>query len=846
MTAFSPAYRLVVYGADDTTPLSPIAGSGHSDPLKVASVAGLTGYQPYLDFPSGRRSRIDFVKRTLDIGTMTFAILDKRLTPGGSNFARWLTAFIGDTNGNHLLTGKKCAIEFAPDGSTWAPFMSGRIRNVSLGPDRNWLTLTVHENAEAFKSKVFVGRPHPSVTYADSSSLLPLGPPIPYGGFEAVPTVPATVKAWSIPGQGSGLYLDVEKFAIKTGDFYTELTTVTQPLADLIREYPSVPIDEQSADLLNHTKIMVDVLTAAGAPIGSYYLTRVPIQTFGFRAADFGFIVMAEVGGRDGAFRVIRVGIAELPATDPRHAALPTAGTSVGFRLILTGEPNEMAPIFVDSVHPAQLFEDLVDGHFGTFQENGTPYAIPKDAAAFAARKAETFSSCRFMVTEAGKMSEWVEKKLCMPFHMAYRTNGAGEVVPVNFAYPASAAGIPTIDASDVSSASMPGWEVDLDRAVAEVVFNFYSDAKLDPISIFHTSGQVIHSRPTWIESAKQTIDGQIGDSPALGITDPLEIDGSGFRYSVGAGTTIDNLSQGLRTILRAKWSLHRWVQVLTGGMASISLSCRRTPDVDSCFPGDLRIVDIDEIPDPLTRLRGGPRLARCVSADPEGLLVGLSFVDLGSAVVASPPSLGAAALVPGREQEAIQIPVTLNGAGEAAVVWFAVTPTGDSRPAESSSLWVFGLVVTTSMTVTISNLPSGLKVWPRARTEPIGALDLKIPSSWVFPSNNSITLTGLPAPSGLSVVDVTGSEATVLFTPGRDDLLTDQLFDGELIRTLPAGSNRAVYHSLAGSGTAGLRHRNPATGAVSSTVTIALVLSGPATTGPSIKGIRVLVGEVG
>src|SRR5439155_25189 len=90
MTTFNVAYRTTVYvsrGIDpsETTLLTPIAGAPHSDPFKIATRTGISGFQPYMGLPSGRRGRIDLLSKKTDVGEITFDIIDVRTVVGGGN-----------------------------------------------------------------------------------------------------------------------------------------------------------------------------------------------------------------------------------------------------------------------------------------------------------------------------------------------------------------------------------------------------------------------------------------------------------------------------------------------------------------------------------------------------------------------------------------------------------------------------------------------------------------------------------------------------------------------------------------------------------------------------------------
>ena len=135
------AYRATVFisrsdDASETTVLTPIAGAPHSDQFKIATRTGVVGFQPYMDFPTGRRGKIDLLSKKTDVGELSFEIIDMRPPAGGANATRWVTAFIGEKEGIPRFARLKCYIEESLDGGvTWNPFFTGRVRSLALKSD---------------------------------------------------------------------------------------------------------------------------------------------------------------------------------------------------------------------------------------------------------------------------------------------------------------------------------------------------------------------------------------------------------------------------------------------------------------------------------------------------------------------------------------------------------------------------------------------------------------------------------------------------------------------------------------------------------------------------------------
>ena len=126
MAYLQPAYRATIYELTGGVPLTPV--SGHSDNFRVATIAGVSGYQPYLELPKGRRGRIDFLDRVVETGELTLRVLDKDAQTSG-----WVTAFAGDSNGLERFGGKMVFVEESTDGGgSWSPFFTGRVHSVRV------------------------------------------------------------------------------------------------------------------------------------------------------------------------------------------------------------------------------------------------------------------------------------------------------------------------------------------------------------------------------------------------------------------------------------------------------------------------------------------------------------------------------------------------------------------------------------------------------------------------------------------------------------------------------------------------------------------------------------------
>lgn len=162
-----PIYRMTVFAPitvdpTETTVLTPIAGAPHAQQFKISTSEGVSGFQPYLGMPTGRRGRIDLMSKKTDTGELSFPILDQRVTPGGSNAQRWVTAFVGDAKQLPQFSRLKAFVEESLDGGvTWNPFFTGRVTILGLQQgSRVMMTITVRDMSADMTFDAFTGMPH--------------------------------------------------------------------------------------------------------------------------------------------------------------------------------------------------------------------------------------------------------------------------------------------------------------------------------------------------------------------------------------------------------------------------------------------------------------------------------------------------------------------------------------------------------------------------------------------------------------------------------------------------------------------------------------------------------------
>ncbi|HRN54413.1 MAG TPA: hypothetical protein PK788_13030, partial [Gemmatimonadaceae bacterium] len=229
MALYAPIYRAEFYQPRTVDPtesaiLTPPVGAPHSDPLRVATRQGVNvlgnDYKPYLISVSGRRGRLDPLRKRMDSGSITLSIGDVRTTPGtGSNAQRWLTAF------TNVAKGAKVRVWESLDlGATWNVWWTGRVIAMRTTSRVVW-EVTVEDMGADLKGIVFARRPHGSVSgYADVITHVPNSIPASNAnervnaiGLPVVPRPRATVNNAS---EGASY----RSLSIKTESTYT--TTV--------------------------------------------------------------------------------------------------------------------------------------------------------------------------------------------------------------------------------------------------------------------------------------------------------------------------------------------------------------------------------------------------------------------------------------------------------------------------------------------------------------------------------------------------------------------------------------------------------------------------------------------
>lgn len=757
MTQYGIAYRMRVYqprsqNLAETAILAPIAGAIHSDSFQVATIAGVSGYQPYMEAPSGRRGRLDPLTGRTDTGSLTVGLIDHRTTAGGTNLERWVTAFVGGDDGEVQLLGLRAQVDESIDaGTTWTAYYTGRISSVSMS-DRVTMSVTLRDARDDLKVKTFVSTPHTSVTYAATSQLWPVGSPVDFGVI-----------------QGAGTL---------TGDV-ADFTGFRIPFPDTVTAYKSVVLDDASVD---HWR---NVVTADALGAVSSYAARLELDD----ASTIGhYQVRYDTGILRGTpSKVKRFSIAELSVGDPFYKALPTSGTAVSVRLLpIELSPSKNLPLVIQDVHPVTLIESLLNGHFGhiytvehglkgvrpSASSTGDPFrSFPMQTGAgadanvspgFTAMKADaSFPLARFLIDKTWDLLEFIEQQLCVPYGIGYRINASGEFEVLDLRFSDNQVVSPaTLDDTDIDIGRGINWEASRDNAVNVIGVKFYRDQVDDIEAVVKNwglnSGVILPAIPastiTSVVNERLTVVGSLNMGEKR-----INIDAQAFRFTNDEIDSANTANSKETSVVAQIEERTQAIRLAYGaGVQEVTLPCRRTTDVTTCLPGDWRIIDVDVLPDTGTNKRGGARLMRCLesSLDASGVPT-LRMQDAGPNVVLVAPTVGTLAAGTVAPEHVIRAPITVNASTDPVEVHIAITDTATGTiPVEGSALWVYRLTAYSTFTYDLVNIPSGKRCWVRARSIPGFLADIQLPSAWAFSTGTDyFDTTALAAPTGPAVL---------------------------------------------------------------------------------------------
>lgn len=803
MATHEPVYTLTIYAGrsedpTESTVLTPRAGAAHAESFILSTKQGV-GTRPYLDWPRGRHGAIDPITKRLSTGSMSVRAFDRRVTAGGDNSERWVSAFLGDANGTQRLMGCKATLSESLDGgATFTPYFTGRVFDLGL-EDALWITFDIRDTADDLKREVFVGAPHPSLAGATSAQIMPPGVPFDYGNFLASTPITGTISARLADDTLDGRVIERGTLTPASSEAYWRLLP---PVS--VAENPGAHTQLRAELTYNGQTglFALDTREGSGAP---------------------GVIVKSLREGVRGSW--VGLWLVTLPG-HARYMAMPPAGATVTYRLFLDGPPTPSAPILIDHVHPVQLWADLLDGKYSRLSATGQPRPVaPRDEAAFDRLIAdESFGTAPFLIEQTAKLNEFVEKHLCQPYQLGYRIDGSGAVVPLDLRRSAHTVPAATITDDDLITGNSPAWSVTRDDAVTGVEFKYYADVPVDLAAyIYATRAEDDHPLLVRAVALSAVVVNDLSTIRDVG-EKLVKVDALGTRLQIGdfdyntGQVTSEALERQVEGWLRTAF------EPFATGATRVRLRCRRTDTADGIYPGTWCAVEVSLLPDPATSARGGTRLMLCVGRSEQGLALDLDLLDAGASGVAVPPS-GLAIATVAADPSAIDATFSPNAAGDDVRLEYAVTRTTTAtRPGEMDPAWTYG-ATSIGPALRLTKLPRGSRIWVRARSQP-GGPDLKLPSAWVFSTPASLDLPAIGAITGISLTNLYANRVDVAWTVGDSSMQVEFYFTegpaptswsrSMLKYQLGPGSSRIRLTSLTASTqyTIGLRHRDTHGGA--------------------------------
>ena len=843
---FSPGYRLTLFSpSSETVVFTPDAGADHSEAFQVTTLAGVANFQDYMTPPKARKSRFDPVKKKLDIGEISVTILDKRLTPGGTNFQRWVTAFIGDDTGKARMLGLKAYMEETTDGGvTWLPFYVGRVRTFNLTSLNGYLISIKEDNEQQNLLKVFTGEPSSSLlestSYGNRHQMVPWGPDNHYGlvGVREQP-----IGTWRNAANFGNRAIELD--ADNAINWEEGVAQISKPLTERIPE-----VDKEDAwKRESNIGFGPIVRVIQGSTVGRYHLTYVK----GILKDGPG------VGPLRTPVFLHSILLEEIESDEFEHASLSAfvVGSTVRFQIITDNEePSDKFPLLVDNVTPGTFWRDILAGLWSTkIRSSGVAQfsgSIAIDDAQFTnLTNNKQLKDSRWIIKKPEKMSTFIEDHILKPYNLGYRLEPTASfgvpksvVVPFSMELPLTSSGIPTITQDDLKVGTSANWAPG--KPFIRFESKFYRETITTVDSLLESNaGQEGESvfdgpaNPTLISEFPITFT-TVDIDNVHGGDGEFKIDARGIRFfgpSKGFpelfvdSTQLPFIFTRERVMTRLMNKLHedavfRWSR----GPATVKLEARRTGSTNDLKIGDWRIIDVDFLPDPFTHRRGGARLMQCVERSENGPSINFRLVDSGQDIQRTAPTVGSFDQVGNTSVASGSMSIAQDNRIE---THFAVTSQSVvDAPAVTASAWQFAnrtdIAAGATASVVVGDLPAGSHVFIRARSVPPRSEDLQLPSDWAFPpAPGFFDMGATTAPSQLEVDRVTETSARATWVNGNTTqsievrLQADSSSSFDTVGLVQGGTTEFPIEGISNAAsenpyTLRVRHINPTIGEVS------------------------------
>ena len=689
----SPKWRLTIYEEDDSTVWTDCT----TDP---------NGSRPYLKpISGGVSSEIDLIEGSATIGQINLQVLDKR-TNSADQDTGWFTAKLA-TGGDSALIGRRALLE-RDLGSGYATIFDGVIDEVDLNEAIVTYDLVLKDIRERErKIRLF--------TKANTASVMPKGLAAGYGQTPGTSNylIPAVT-----PGRGTW-YQHVPGYGAVQFDAPAPVIDLTNLLRDLGR---AVLFYADNGSFLGHG--YPDVIVRWRPAAGGSWSEFENMKSYGGKS----LFLTSTNSYRESVIHGIWINDPDTPAN------LPTNGQSIDFQVLSNTEPTEQYPILVETT-AGQLLKDIYDG---TYCDEDPRIRYDSTRMATLIWDSPTI---RIRITEVvDDLQEWVRKNIYQALGWAPALNADGEIYPVSWE-------LPDVD-ENLTEFSNQVVKSDAD----------WGHSGRDAITLV----EVLYERDYIPESAEQRIPENlrtievkhaIRSSAASLLGDhPLKIEAEIFR-AIGA-TDGDPISGDVRDEVGAKLAQLRARQAIDRfryGGQRYTLRGRRS-QIETVTPGQWGYVSASWLPEYSTGERGANRLVQVIGIqdlDPDWRE--LTLVDAGAhAQPIGQPTLGTLTV---DSQGVVSIPVTAIPSNGEARIDYAINST---VPDSDSGFWIYVGRTDEIATLKTPPLPSGVKVWIRARGEAPG----RRRSAWTTPTD--ITVPSIPVVSDCAITIDTAGTATV------------------------------------------------------------------------------------
>jgi hypothetical protein len=339
---------------------------------------------------------------------------------------------------------------------------------------------------------------------------------------------------------------------------------------------------------------------------------------------------------------------------------------------------------------------------------------------------------------------------------------------------------------------------------------------------------------------------------------DSLKIDAIGIRGQLqeSVSPSVATMDQESNRVAEANANrmMQSYFTRYSNGPVTVQIMCRRTTTINGLNVGDWTLIDVDQLPNQATHLRGGNRIMQVVSKTPDGIRINVKLIDGAVNSTMAVPTINSIAANSSYPNNAANVSITTSEDAR-VILQYALTPIGASQPSSGDAGWTRGdvdVLYSETKLMYIDRLASGADLWVRAHCESIVGNDVKMPSAWVYSSNHS--LTQLAAPTSLTITNISYKSAKVNWVPSAQPAKLEVLLASPTGSTLhsvvvlPSGSNNYTLRGLelnpSITNTVGVRYVDVLFGR-SDIVTTSFNASGSAQQLPDLGEIIVYFGDV-